>query len=166
MDEWVPVPGFPMYSLNRLGQIRKESNERLMAYTENQFGVVFVGLVKGLRQFKRAVAPLVATAFIPRPYPAFDTPINLNGDRWDNRVENLMWRPRWFAVKYNKQFRESPKASLEAPLRDLATGRQYTGSFDIATSHGLLEIDVVLSIDNKTFVWPTYQRFEEDLGPL
>ena len=74
-----------------------------MALNMNQYGVVFVGLFNR-GQHKKGVARLVAQAFIERNFPAYNTPINIDGDRWNNSVNNLAWRPRWFAVKYNRQF--------------------------------------------------------------
>jgi hypothetical protein len=42
---------------------------------------------------------------------------------------------------------------------DLKTGEISENSFDCAQRYGLLEQDLVLSILNRTYVWPTYQEF-------
>jgi hypothetical protein len=110
-------------------------------------------------QKHRSVALLVASAFIPRPSEPFDTPINLNGLRIDNNVDNLVWRPRWFAIKYNRQFKYPYENPIVAPVENVETGEVFENSWDCSKQHGLLEEDLVLSILNRTFVWPTYQQF-------
>jgi hypothetical protein len=119
-----------------------------------------VGLTHEQRHYKRGVALLVAETFIPRPSEPFDTPINLDGDRENNRVINLMWRPRWFAVFYHKQFKHPPKLRIRRPVLDTKAKISYPNSYIAAMANGLLEHDLVLSILNNTYVWPTYQIFE------
>lgn len=160
MEEWVVIPDFPRYSVSSLGLIRNDKTTRILKPVLNQYDVALVGLMRNGRQFKRSVALLVANAFIPKPNPMFDTPINLNGHRIDNRVVNLMWRPRWYAVLYNQQFREPYDQPITKSIRDTESGAIYANSFAVATHLGLLEKDVVLSILNNTIVWITYQRFE------
>jgi hypothetical protein len=117
-------------------------------------------MVRGGMQYHRSVPLLVANAFIPRQFEPYDTPINLNGDRWDNRVENIVWRPRWFAIRYNQQFRNPYMFPILDPVKEVKTGEIYENSFEAAMKYGLLESDLVLSILNHTVVWPTYQEFE------
>ena len=159
MELWKPIPEFPNYEVSTFGQIRNHIFDRIMALNVNQFGVFFVGLFREGEQFKRSVPLLVANAFIPRPSEAYDTPINLNGDRSDNHVENLVWRPRWFAVQYNHQFKIPPEQHIPDPIEDTESGDITENSFECAKQYGLLENDVVLSILNRTYVWPTYQQF-------
>jgi hypothetical protein len=89
----------------------------------------------------------------------FDTPINLDGNRWNNHYTNLAWRPRWFAIKYNRQFREPFVYPILLPIEDVKSGEVTVTSFKTAKRYGLLESDVVLSIANRTYCWPTYQEF-------
>jgi hypothetical protein len=110
-------------------------------------------------QHHRSVPLLVAKAFIPQPSGPFDTPINRDGDRHNNHVENLIWRPRWFAIKYNHQFKYPYDQPIYQPIIDLKSGDVYADSLACAKENGLLEEDLVLSILNRTYVWPTYQEF-------
>lgn len=159
MEDWVPVQGFPGYSVDSLGQVRRDSSGRVLRPKINQYGVPYVGLMKDWEQKQRSLALLVAKAFIPRALEAFDTPINLDGDRLNCSVENLMWRPRWFAIQYNRQFRERYEHPIERPIRDEKDEEVLPGSLAVAIRYGLLERDVVLSILNRTYAWPTYQVF-------
>lgn len=105
---------------------------------------------------------MVAKAFIEKPYPQFDTPINLNGDRTDCRVENLDWRPRWFAIKYNQQFVHAYDRGpmITNKIRNTKTGVISQNSWACAIKYGLLELDLYVSIYNRTYVWPLYVQFE------
>lgn len=159
IEIWKPIENFLDYSVSSFGNIRADRTDRILALNQNQYGLVYVGMVRDGKQFHRSVPLLVANAFIPRKLEAFDTPINKDGDRWNNHVENLVWRPRWFAVKYNQQFRYPYIFHIPFEVQDIHSGEVCKNSMDCAKRYGLLESDVVLSIANQTVVWPTYQRF-------
>jgi len=160
VDElWVPVEHFPGYSVSSQGRIRSDTWSKILSLNPNQFGVMQVGMMREGEQRHRSVPLLVAKAFIPNPGGAFDTPINLDGDRANNAVENLLWRPRWFAIKYNQQFRMHHSHRINTPIVDLKTGEVSENSLECAKRYGLLEDDLILSILNRTYVWPTYQEF-------
>jgi hypothetical protein len=168
VELWKPIELFPDYSVSSWGRIR--SNKRgeegkILALSPNQYGVMQVGLMRDQIQHHRSVPLLVAKAFLP-PFQnkrqdrrAFDTPINLDGNRRNNLVTNLAWRPRWYAVKYNRQFRYPYEHPIYQPIIDLDTGEVSKNSLECAKRYGLLEQEIVLSILNRTYTWPTYQYF-------
>jgi NUMOD4 motif len=156
---WREIEHFPDYSVSNYGRVCSDRFERILVTYENQYGVVQVGMMQDGIQKHRSVPLLVAKTFIPQPSGPFDTPINLDGDRHNNHVDNLVWRPRWFAVKYNQQFRHPFEYPILSPLEDLKTGEISENSFECAKRYGLLEEDVVISTLNHTYVWPTYQQF-------
>jgi NUMOD4 motif len=158
-ENWSPIEDFPGYSVSDQGRVRTDKSGRILRLSENQFGLLQVGMMRDGEQRHRSVPLLVAKAFLPEFAGPFDTPINLDGDRHNNRVDNLVWRPRWFAIKYNQQFRYPYQNSIMAPVVDLKTGEISNNSFECAKRYGLLEQDLVLSILNRTYVWPTYQEF-------
>jgi len=159
IQEWREIVTFKGYSVSDQGQIKSDKTGRILKLSQNQQGVVMVGMMRGGVQYHRSLAKLVAQAFIPRTYPAFDTPINVDGDRTNNRVDNLMWRPRWFAINYHRQFRHRYENPIPKMIVDMKTGEMYENSWECAISNGLLERDVVMGISNRTWVWPTYQEF-------
>ncbi len=158
-ERWEPIPLFPDYSVSDHGRVRSDKFGRLISLSVTQYGLVQVGMTRDGVQRHRSVPLLVAKAFIPEPGGPFDTPINLDGDRWNNHFSNLMWRPRWFAIKYNRQFKYPYPNSILEPIRDLKTGEVSANSRACFKRYGLLEQDLVLSILNRTYVWPTYQEF-------
>jgi hypothetical protein len=159
-DDWCPVLGFPGYSINPLGQVVRDDTGRVLALRYNQYGVPYVGLMRDEQQCNRSLPRLVAWAFLPRESTYFNTPIQLDGDPSNCRVENLMWRPRHYAVNYKRQFENRYDNPIEAPIYAVNEKEQFPNSFAAACCYGLLEREVVLSILNRTPAWPTYQYFE------
>jgi hypothetical protein len=73
MEEWLPVAEFPGYSVNNLGQVRKDSTGRVLHTRTNQFGVPYIGLMRGVKQHIRSLPRLVLSTFVPQPNDIFDT---------------------------------------------------------------------------------------------
>lgn len=159
-EEWVPLQDFPGYSVSPLGQVRNDSTGRILHTRLNQYGVPYVGLMRDWRQCIRSLPRLVAQTYIPQPSEIFDTPINLDGDRTNCSVDNLMWRPRWYAVYYVNQFKDPYVNPIKAPVRLIETEEVFPDSLSAACRYGLLEREVVLSVLNHTPTWPNYQTFE------
>jgi len=159
-EQWMLIDGFEDYGISNYGRVENVATGRILSLSRNQFGVVNVGLMRDGVQYHRSVPLLVASAFLPIHPDPFNTPINLDGDRNNNHVDNLVWRPRWFASKYNRQFRHPYHNSLTTPLVDIKTGEITENSFECAMRYGLLEEELVMAVLNRTYVWPTYQQFE------
>jgi hypothetical protein len=159
-EVWQPIPEFLGYEVSDQGRVMNASTGRFMALLRNQYGNVNVGLSKGKMQYKRSVALLVCEAFNPKNpmHRSFDTPIHLNGDLSDNRAVNLMWRPRWFAMKYIKQFEKGP-SGFRTPIQDIASKEIFPTSWEAALTYGLLDNEILVATLNRTYVWPTYQTF-------
>lgn len=159
MEVWREIYDFPGYSVSNMGRVRNDDTGRIMAQTRNQAGILQVGLMGPRTQHKRSVALLVANAFLPTwESDAFDTPIHLNGDRSDCRAENLMWRPRSFAVRFHRQFKTG-RISVRQTIEDVKTGQRYRNSMAVASRFGLLDRDIAEAIETRSKVWPTYQEF-------
>lgn len=162
MEHWREIYSFPEYSVSSFGRVRNNHNGHLMTLLRNQQGVVHVGLTKNRIQHRRSVTLLVATAFLPSPpNESFDTPIHLDGDRSNNYAINLMWRPRWFAIKYFRQFQETwlRGGKYETPIEEVDSKEYFKSSWEAAIMYGLLVYDVYISTIHHTYVWPTNQRF-------
>lgn len=159
-DEWYPVEGFEGYSVNPLGQIRHDYSKRILGVRFNQFGVPYVGLMRNGRQCIRSLPRLVADAFIERPNAIFDTPIQKDGNLENCRADNLTWRPRWYAVKYKRQFDVPYHHPIRSSIRVLEDDIVFRNSFEAACYYGVLEKEIVESVLNRTYAWPSYKFFE------
>lgn len=161
-EKWKDLLEFPSYAVSDYGRIINKDTERIKVPSLNQNGVAHVLLMQNLKQFRRSVALLVAKAFLPVPkVEHFDTPINLNGDRLDNRAANLAWRPRWFAIKYHQQFfQDDPEhRGFNQPVELIQTGERFETSWDAAVKYGLLDKEIFVATFNQTYVFPTGHRF-------
>jgi hypothetical protein len=158
-EQWKTIRDFPEYSVSNFGEIRSNKSGRILSTSPNQFGVVQVGLMRDGVQYHRSVPLLVAKEFLPIKPGPFDTPINLDGDRNNNHIDNLVWRPRWFAIKFNRQFRYPSDMRVDRSIVDIKTGEVSVNSLECAKRYGLLEEEIAIAIMNKTYVWPTYQEF-------
>lgn len=162
-EVWSEIADFPGYSVSSWGRVLNDSTGYYLKITKNSRGLAIVGLMKNAIQSKRSLAVLVATAFVPRPSESrdvFDTPINLDGDRFNNHYSNLVWRPLWFARKYGKQFDDTNPA-FRFPVEDVENGEVYINSRHASVVNGVLDKEVYLSMINNTYVWPTGQVFRE-----
>lgn len=163
MEQWFNLEddGFPNYEVSDLGVVRNTRTGRLLRQSSNQSGVRKVGLIRSFdrQQCTVSVALLVATSFIPPPLnERFTTPINVDGDRGNNYAGNLMWRPRWFAVKYHQQFHNDLRG-FDLPVVEVRTGEQFDTSWDAAIKFGLLDREIAIATLNRTYVFPTGQTF-------
>jgi hypothetical protein len=160
-EVWKEIRDFPNYEVSSWGNVRGKRSNRLIAVTKNSRGVPIVGLMgENKKQQKRSLPLLVAEAHVSRPdRPAFNTPIHLDGNRLNNTRTNLIWRPLWFARKYLQQFEQPIR--YPKPIEDVETRIQYEDSRHAATIHGLLELDIRLSMLNNTYVFPTGQIFRD-----
>jgi hypothetical protein len=160
-EMWLEIKEFPDYRISNYGRVLNIYTDHIKIPTANQQGIPSVLLMRDRAQYRRAVARLVAEAFLPpHQLPAFDTPINLDGDRSNNHVGNLLWRPRWFAVKYHAQLKVSPGyGDSMGPIQDIDTGVVYANVRDAVTQCGLLERHVVVATLNGSGVFPTGQKF-------
>lgn len=160
MEGWVPLQNYPGYSASDQGRIRNDSRGNILAIVRTVSGHTFVGLMKDGVQVKRSVAKLIAEAFVePPPHqPHFTTPIHLDGNLSNCAADNLMLRPRWFAMKFSQQFfKEQPN---HEPIRRIKTGEEFEDCWPLVMTHGLLYIDIILSVVNNTYVFPIMEYFE------
>lgn len=160
-ERWAEIRDFPGYSVSDWGRVLNDDTGCFLTPTRKPSGLVMVGLMTKTIQHKRSLPLLVARAFLRDPgNDSYDTPINLNGDRSDNKYTNLMWRPLWFARKYARQFHDG-HATFDRPVEDVETGEIYKDSMHASTYNGVLDVEIYMSMVNNTYVWPTGQIFRE-----
>lgn len=161
MDEeiFVTIPEFPLYSVSNYGRVVNNEFDYGMTMSPTQNGEMTVGLSKDGRQFRRSVKVLVARAFVPGETKADDTPILLDNNRTNLRADNIMWRPRWFAHKYRRQFDRLSDWADRGAVQDIFTGEVYDNAYHAATTNGMLIMDIVLGCFNESRVYPTFTIF-------
>lgn len=157
MENWALIKEFPEYRVSDRGRVRKDGDRGFLQHHINQREIVYVSLRAAGFQYNRSVAKLVAEAFLQKPNENFDSVINMDGDRSNVEVSNLLWRPRWFAYQYHRQFNHN-KIHSPKKIVDLDTGMVFDNSYECAIACGLLEAEIIINIMNNEKMWPTGQH--------
>lgn len=161
MEEiWIDVFEFPNYSVSNHGRVRNNERERLVKLSKTKQGAMKVNFALRGRQYTRSVKVLVAENFVDGRTYIFDTPMHLDGNQENNNSDNIVWRPRWFALKYFRQFNKKNLYTKKNPIVDKQTGEIYDCIFDAATANGLLCSAILIEIVNQTPMFPTGQIFD------
>ncbi len=159
--EWKEVDGFPNYVVNREGQVQNIHTQQHRKASKTQEGAVKITLFKDGLPYTRSLALLVAKAHLynDRDPAIFDTPIHLDNDPRNNHVDNLAWRPRWFAVKYQQQYWKTNYRHATTRIQDIQTDEVYEGFVGVCQRYGFLYMDVLNSCLRGTTVFPTWKEF-------
>lgn len=159
--QWEELKEFPDYAVSELGDITNIKTGQPRKLSVNQQGIPKISLYsEDGKLITRSVARLIAEAFVQRPdAEAFDTPIHLDGDQRNCRADNLVWRPRWFAIKYHKQFRMPEFHAARGTFIELDSEEVYDSIKDICVRNGVYWQDVIKCVTEETFVFPTWQKF-------
>ena len=153
------IEGYPNYSITNYGRVINHRTGRNMVLTPNTQGELTVGLVEDGYQRRYSVKCMVAREFVEGESEQFDTPILLDGDVYNVRADNIVWRPRWFAWRYKHQFSIDPPWYTTFPVIDAVTQQEYNSVVEAAILNGLLCVDILTSIYNEVVVFPTRQLF-------
>lgn len=161
-EEWAEIEDFPGYLVSTFGEVYNDTHGRSMSVSLLQNGIPTVGLYKEGHQYRRSIAVLVATAWVYNEWPSrFNTPTHLNGDRLNCRADNLVWRPRWFAIKYHQEiltprFPDWPESS---EILLVQTNEIFPSPREAALKYGLREMDIFLGMLNKRSIFPNALEF-------
>lgn len=161
-DDYRPHPDYPSILVNPYARFFNSRLERTIP-TSSVNGHLKVNLIgKEGGYTSRSVARLVAEIFLDPPKENFDTVIHLDGDLSNCVAFNLMWRPRWFAIRYHQQFAyDSFHGGYATPtlIEDVDSGKRYSSIKEVCTTDGLYYFDVQKSLLEETITPITGQRF-------
>jgi hypothetical protein len=113
-EEWRVIPTFPKYEASNSGKIRKSRKE--LTKTKTKGGYQVVGLRRtGVKNERFATVPvhqMIMLAFVGEPQ-AHQVVDHINGDKCDNRVENL----RYCTQQQNMFNRVNPRGALSSKYK-------------------------------------------------
>ncbi len=165
-DFWQPIKEFPGYLVSDTGLIYSEKTAQQLSTSQTGSGTVKVNLMKDGHIQTRSVKTLVALEFVP--VPTFwtivpNTPINLDGDPWNNHYLNLAWRPRWFAWKYTRQFNEPTPPEYNTRILNKQSGVVYDSVMQAGVDDGVLWEYIYQSLLIDRPVFPTGATYTMDI---
>lgn len=161
MDEiWISLEEFPRYEISNHGNVRNVDTGRILALTFPQGRAPKVGLVEDGVQHARSVKLLVAERFVDGYSELCNTPIQLDGDVHNVACWNLAWRPRWFALRYAKQFTTEVRYAKAGPVLETTSNEIFEMAIQASMCYGILVDDIWKSIRYNMKVWPTELKFE------
>lgn len=155
------IEDFPSYLISPDGTIYNAENGLRRKPSRTRNGSVKITLHRNGIPYTRSVALLVANAYLWNDFDPslFDTPIHLDNDQKNNHVENLAWRPRWFAVRYQRQYWNPNYRHATTVVEDVNTEIVYSSLVEVCQTFGLLYVDVINSCTRHEHVFPTWQYF-------
>lgn len=149
MEEmWQPILGFENYEISNFGRCVNTDTGHVLTL---QLSTGYTGtyfLMKDRKAHGRSARLLVAQAFLPRENwwdkdpEVFDTPILLDYNPRNCRVDNMVWRPRWFAVQWARQERWMEFPQFQIPIVNVTTGDSYNSIVEACLTEGKLLRDV------------------------
>ena len=148
-ERWEVIPDFPDYTVSNFGNIHNIKSDMPRRTSVNQFGIIKISLYRGRELHTRSVAVMVAEVFCEGQTDIFNTPIHLDGDRHNCGADNLMWRPRWYAVEYLRQFDQEQFHNATAPVVEINSGDEFDSTIEACTTLGLHYDDVYRSYLNE-----------------
>lgn len=155
--EWKPIDGFPGYLISNEGEVYSERNRKILQQSGINNGTgLKVNLMRDGHIHTRAVRSIVQAAFPEADiWDQGTTPIHVNGDDQDNHSDNIVMRPRWFAWKYVRQFKESIPPEYEVRVFNEQTQTVYNNVMDAGIADAVLWEYVYASMLSGHPVFPT-----------
>lgn len=163
-EEWRDVLGFEeLYQVSNLGKVRTIKNgEAEMSQQENRNGYMTVHLRNKGVERRAMVHRLVAEAFISNPDELRDVN-HKNGDKSDNRVENLEWASHSDNMTHSfrelgKNVRHIVQLSLDGVLID-----RWNSITEAAEATGICRTDIgACCRGERTMAGAFDWKYEED----
>lgn len=147
------------YNVSEDGTVRHRINQHIKKPSVNQYGTHFVNLTDDFgKQRSIPVATIVAKAFLEPENSNHNTVIFKDGDRTNYHADNLAYRTRSYAIRYNKYFasdswkKANTRCRLESEDR-YGNVKRFDTLLEAAVYHGVLPNDIAISMHHERPVY-------------
>lgn len=162
-EEWRIVKDFPKYEVSNFGHVRKIGKTTPLSPKKAKGDAWFVKLSRDGIPYSKTLKTLVSEAFVPKPEGhdpnVFDTPVLCALTTDDVRADKIVWRPRWFAIKYRRMINDLPYYWDMAVL-NLNTGNQHASILTASLRDGVLMSDIYRSAGEGRTTFPHGYRYD------
>lgn len=160
-EVWKPIKGFEgLYEVSNLGNVRNANGKLRKPFLIHQ-GYLIIDLFRNYKRTHARVNRLVAEAFIPNPENK--TEVNhKNGNKTDNRVENLEWTSK--SENMIHAYKNRLQAKGRYPIRKvrcLEDGKVYATAGEVARAYGIDSRTVTSSCKRMSTKGQHNFRYEE-----
>lgn len=147
-ETWKNIPGYENYQISSFGRVKslnynRTGKEKLLKLKLSSKGYYYVPLCKNGEMKNFRVHRLVSLVFISNPSnkPFVD---HINGDRLDNRVENL----RWCTNKENCNFPLAKKNRSQSLINNPKKSKAVL-QLDINTGEVINEFPSIMEVERQ-----------------
>lgn len=144
MEAWRDIEGFPGYRISTRSRVCNR-HYHIMKPQLNRDGFRYVGLRRRGCQHNKTIGLLVARAFLERPEEYYSSLIYLDEVRSNDRLENLAWRPRGYAFRYQRQ-EVDRRPLLPYTVVNQDDNNEFRNSKIASRRYGILETEIVDSV--------------------
>lgn len=153
------ISDFPDYLIARSGRVFNKKTNKELVWSPNTYGDLTVGLFKYGIQYRRSLKVLVANAFVLGRTDIFNTPIQIDGNKFNVNASNIVWRPRWFAWEYTHQFNNFQSWYNNGPIMNIDSWVEYKSIFQAAIATASLCKHIHAAIPSQTHVFPGGEKY-------
>ena len=147
------------YIVSEDGTVQHATKRHIKKPSVNQYGTHFVNLTDDFgKQRSIPVATIVAKAFLEPENSNHNTVIFKDGDRSNYHADNLAYRTRSYAIRYNKYFasdawkKADTRCRLESEDR-YGNVKRFDTLLEAAVYHGVLPNDIAISMHHERPVY-------------
>jgi hypothetical protein len=170
-EEWRAIPQFPEYVASSLGRVKRITSLHrnyvgmIMKPTVNRRGYHFISLFSGKRYYRMTIGRMILMAFVGPPPTPKSQAAHWDGDKANNRIENLRWATALENAADKKRLGEdgdqageaNPRAKFtDAQIREIRSHpKEYGVGVRLAKQYGVCPQTINLILNGRRWTHVT-----------